>query len=686
MSLALLAPAALALALAALLPLLAHLVRRRPDTRVAFGAMLLLERLRRRVERRRQLHDRLLLAMRMLALLLLLLAFARPELRLPQQEARLGGTGRVVVVLDTSLSMDQRAGGESAFARAQREAAAAVRELGDGVGVAVFAAGLPEAPGVGSFSTDHAVVAAAIEAMPQAQGGTDLDGALTRARTLLAGEPGEVVVFTDGAGPGNVDRAAHSVERLLATGSAILARPVGVANATNLVVHEAKYGDGLEGGTVSLRVRNYGGAAVETPVTVRLPDGAEMTVFVAVPAASDEGPGEAAAAVTVPRQAAGGVASVTLTDEALPLDDARYFHLPRVGQSRVMLVDGDPGSSPTRSELYFLERAIAPWAGNGAALDVVSPAGALRLAEGTWRVAVVANIGDPTALAPTLVDFVRGGGALILAVGDNVSPAVWNSTLGPLLPAPLGRGRDLASSDTEPGMALQPPSVEEELFAPFARAGRLGFERVRTRRILSVEPYNESEDLRTLLRYQAGAPALIERRIGSGRVLLWTSTIDLGWGNFALQSVYAPFWARTMSWLGGEVGGAAARLDGVVGEPVSVPVPVGQEWLVSGPGGQRVGASRSGGALRFLPELAGAYAVGPADEPPTAWVAVNVPQAESDVRPDESFADAQARLQPDKVSRTVALDAAFVLAGLGLLAGAGWLARRAPAVDVAEAA
>lgn len=681
MSVSLLAPAALALALAAALPVLAHLIRRQPRTRVAFGAMLLLERLRRRVERRRQLHDLLLLLLRVAALLLLLLAFTRPELRLPERDENLGGSGRVVIVLDTSLSMDQRGGGESAFVDAQRQAAALVRNLGEGVGVAVFAAGLPEAPGVPAFSTDRAVVAAAIEAMPQAQGGTDLDGALTRVRTLLAGEPGEVVIFTDGSGPGNVAGAGHGLERLLATGSSILPRPVGQASPGNLVVAEAKYGDGLEGGTVALTVHNFGAAPVESPATVRLPDGAEMTVFVTVPAAGSGGPGVAEAAVTVPRQAEGGVASVALSDAALPLDDTRYFHLPRVGQTRVMLVDGDPGSSPTRSELYFLERAVAPFAGSGAALDVVAPVGALRLSGGKWRVAVLANVGDPDALAPTLLDFVRGGGALVLSVGDNVSPAVWNSSLGALLPAPLARARDLVSSDAAAGMTLQAPSLDDELFAPFVRSGRLGFERVRSRRILTVEPYADSDDVSTLLRYQSGAPALIERKIGAGRVLLWTSTVDLGWSNFALQSVYAPFWSRALTFLGGDLGGAAARVDGVVGEAVLVPVPAAEPWVVTGPGGERVGATRPAGGLRFVPERAGAYSLGRLEEPPAVWVAVNVPPEESDIRPDETIAAAQARLAPDRVAHRIALDPALLLAGLALLVAAGLLARRAPAAE-----
>ncbi|MSQ02364.1 MAG: VWA domain-containing protein [Myxococcales bacterium] len=682
MSLALLAPAALALGLLALGPVIAHLVRRQPVERVAYGAMLLLERLRMRVERRRRLHDRALLALRMLALLCVLAALARPELRLPRRQSVIGATGRVVVVLDTSLSMDQRAGGESALARGQREAAALVRGLGDGVQVAVLAAGVPEAPIVSSWSKEHGAVATQLEQARQASGRTDLEGALTRARALLDGEPGEVVIVHDGVGPGNVAAARLSLERLSATGSTVLPMLVGVESPANLAIVDARYGDGLEGGTVSLVVQNFGRDERETPATVRLPDGAEMTVFVTVPAASEDGPGETTAAVTVPRQAAGGVASVSVVDASLPLDDTRYFHLPRVGQSRVLVVDGDPGSTPTRSEVYFLERALAPYSGLGASLDVVAPSGADRLSEGRWKVAVVANVGDPTPLAPSLVDFVRDGGALVLAVGDNVSGAVWNGALVGLLPATLSRPRDLASAEVEAGVSLSVPPPDEELFSAFAEGGRHGFARVRSRRIFAVDPYAEAapgsiepDAIHTLLRYDNGAPALIERRIGLGRVLLWTSTVDLGWTNFPLQSVYVPFWTRMLAWLGGEVGGATARLEGVVGEPVVVPLGAGDMVEVTGPGGERIGLTRLPGSVLFVPESPGAYAVGRADEPAQAWVAVNTPVLESDIRADRAIEAVQAEIDPERSQRRVPLDAGLAIAAALALASAAWVAR-----------
>jgi hypothetical protein len=44
-----------------------------------------------------------------------------------------------------------------------------------------------------------------------------------------------------------------------------------------------------------------------------------------------------------------------------------------------------------------------------------------------------------------------------------------------------------------------------------------------------------------LARFDDGAPALLERRPGSGRVLLWMSTIDLGWNDLAVKPVFLPF-------------------------------------------------------------------------------------------------------------------------------------------------
>ena len=138
-------------------------------------------------------------------------------------------------------------------------------------------------------------------------------------------------------------------------GASVLPHPISSNAPANTAVQDARYGDGPEGGTVRIRVANFGPDPVEVPCTVRLPDGANITTFVSVPGAD-----VAEALVTVPRIAEGGVASASCEDGRLAADDSFAFHLPRIGASRVLVVDGDPGATPVASEVYFLERALAP--------------------------------------------------------------------------------------------------------------------------------------------------------------------------------------------------------------------------------------------------------------------------------------------------------------------------------------
>lgn len=672
MSLALLAPAALALGVLLAGPILAHLSKRQPREERPFGALLLLERLQRRLHRRRRLQDRLLLALRLLVLAAVVLAAARPEARWVGGPPAFGGTGTVIVVIDDSLSMDQRVGGEPAFALARKDAVALIRSLPAGVRVAVIRLGGTASLVTGGLTEDTRLAASLLEGVEQSYGTTDLRGALLLCRTLLEGAAGEILVYTDESGPGVLDGARADLDRLLALGSSILPRVYAPDEPANVAPLGAVYGDGLEGGTVTVQVGNWGEREREVPTTVHLPDGAEITAFVEVPAAADGGPGLAEARFTVPRQAAGGVARVEVDDPDLPLDNSRYFHLPRIGASRVLVVDGDPGSTPTRSEVYFLERALAPWGGGGVTVDVVAPTGLSRLDPDVHRVAFLANVADPAAAAPRLVDFVRKGGGLVIAMGDNVTAERYDSALASLLPAPLRKTRDLVDLDATDGTALAPPDVENvELFRVFARSGRESFSRIRGRRVMTVEP-PVGDDVRVLLTYEGGIPALLERRIGNGRVLLWTSTLDLGWSNLPLQAIFMPFVQRITGYLGGDAGSLTATEDGTVDSPVTLQFAANAvDPEVAGPDGGIVDSQRGIGTLTFTPTAPGAYSAVPSGLPPLAWVAVNTSAAESDVRRPTSLVEVQAELAPERLRRTFDLDLPLLgAAGLFLLGAA----------------
>src|ERR1051325_11967301 len=114
-----LAPWWAALAAAAAVPLLLHLLRRRIGTRVDFPAVRYLEKAEQEHSARLRLRNWLLMALRVIAVLLVALAAMRPV-------ARVGGAGHaptaIAIVVDNSLSTTAVVGGRPVLATL-REAA-----------------------------------------------------------------------------------------------------------------------------------------------------------------------------------------------------------------------------------------------------------------------------------------------------------------------------------------------------------------------------------------------------------------------------------------------------------------------------------------------------------------------------------------------------------------------------------
>lgn len=691
MSFAFLVPAALGLLGLALGPVLAHLTRQAIRDQRLFGATLLLDRLVSRLERRRQLADRALLMLRILVVGLVLLAAAQPELRWPQTRSELGGTGRVIIVLDNSMSMDQRGladGGfdssRSAYDLARAAAVAAVGELPSGTRVAAVltAPAAVLAPLTAGSSSEAASVAALLGSASRTDGAGDLHAAMVLVRSMMQGEPAEVVVYTDESGPGQVAACEEDVQRILAVGGALVPRVYAPASPSNIAVTDATYGEGLEGGTIRVSLVSYGAKAREVTTTLTLPGDGEgktsaLTSFVTVPAMTEAGPGMTEVQFTVPRQVEGGVARVTVDDADLPADNVRVFHLPRIGASRVLVIDGDPGSTPTRSETYFLERALAPTGLARPAVDVIAPAGIAVLDPSVHRVVWMANVADPAPLVPRLAEFVRKGGGLVLGMGENVAVDRYNAAMDALLPLALRKVRDLVDSGGAEGAPLG-AAERSDLLSPFDRTPG-AFSRVHARRVMTVEAPVGAES-EVLLRWEGGLPALARRHVGSGQVLLWTSTLDLGWGNFPVEAVFPAFVERVTSVLGGQTAGDGAAVTGIVGEPVSVPVAAdAPELELSGPDGKLRAAERSGTTLHFVPDAVGAWRVSIGDADRVAAVAVNTPVAESDVRHDGSIAARQAALAPDRMMARFSLGAMVVAVAAGLLVAATvWAARPVP--------
>jgi hypothetical protein len=92
-------------------------------------------------------------------------------------------------------------------------------------------------------------------------------------------------------------------------------------------------------------------------------------------------------------------------------------------------------------------------------------------------------------------------------------------------------------------------------------------------------------------RFDDGAAALVERRVGAGSVLAWTSTLDSYWNDFALRPVFVPFLHQAMKHLGRYVEAKPWYTVGEVFDPAQLPLardsgfPPSPNGLAAGHGG-----------------------------------------------------------------------------------------------------
>jgi hypothetical protein len=163
-----------------------------------------------------------------------------------------------------------------------------------------------------------------------------------------------------------------------------------------------------------------------------------------------------------------------------------------------------------------------------------------------------------------------------------------------------------------------------------------------------------------LARFDDGTPALLERKSGAGRVLMWTSSLDLDWNDMAVKPVFLPFLHTVTKYLA-DYAEAPASL--TVGQVIPAPRkgagrgPASNRGgtIAIAPSGTRVSVETEDGALELNEQ--GFYDVrtqGAGADTATA-LAANVDLTESDL----------SALDPRELVAAVAGRAAGEIAGLG---------------------
>ncbi|MFN8667719.1 MAG: BatA and WFA domain-containing protein [Gemmatimonadaceae bacterium] len=599
MQLSFLAPL-FAAALAAIgIPILVHLVHKERKDAVAFPSLMFLQRTPYQHASRQRIRDWLLFAARCLIIALLAAAFMRPVFaRTAQSAPNAGGETEVVVLLDRSLSMRYGTRWRSAQDAVRKRIASLGR--GDQLTLVPFDV---RATAVNDASSEATVLRAALDTIQPVDAGTRLAPAVGLARRLLGVSKlpkKELVVVSD------FQRSAWDLGDDVAMPPATTIVPIDVS--TDSVVDRSVRSIEMrrdpaapgERVIVAARVLNVGAAAKGVSVQLEIAGRVVEARTLDLPA--DGGGTVAFAPVAVP--ADGAPARIVLAPDALTADDAFHFVLRRSASLGVLLVT-HPDASADRA--VFAARALA--IGDQPAFDVKTTS-ASRVTGADLdgrRLLFLNDAGWPAGIgAARFLSFVGEGGGVLNALGERSSPRGWPAPAASLLPGEIGTPTDRLG---ERGAVLGYLDRSHPALSVFggARSGDLSAARFfRYRPILAQEG--------VLARFDDGAAALVEHRVGRGRILTWGSSLDGLWNDLPRQAVFLPFLQQLAQYAASyrpqrssfAVGESVDLRDGMSGDSAAL---ASARFSVIAPDGARLGVGGAGEPTALELRRAGWYEV-----------------------------------------------------------------------------
>ena len=410
--LAFLSPLFLIGAVAAAIPVILHFLKRQPESRVKFAAVRLLKQGPVEHARQRRLRDLLLLALRVAALLLLAVAFARPFFA----SAAAPSSAATIVALDTSLSLSA----PGRFEHAKRLAREAIGRVpaGGRIGVVTFA---EEAHVAAAVAGDRRLALSAIDAARTDFGSTRYRAALATAADLLEGRGGTVVVVTDlqenGWDAGGRVRLPES--------SRIEVVDVGDPPA-NVAITAIR----VDRDRLIATVKNIGPEPRDVRISLIVRRGSERT-------SGDEAGvsiGANQSAEVALRRPIGETAIVSLSDPGgIEGDNVRYVVLDESAHSAVLVVTG---SGDLSREAFYLQQALSAGSSERTGYRVEG-VGAAQLA--TWdstslekyAVVVLASTRGLEARGRNLMRaYTKGGGGVLVAAAPDVDGEVVADAIG----------------------------------------------------------------------------------------------------------------------------------------------------------------------------------------------------------------------------------------------------------------
>lgn len=574
-------------------PIVIHLLHRRQQRVIRWGAMQFLVDSMRRRRRIWRLDDWLLMLLRTAALLALVLALARPLVR--ASWLGVGPQRDVILVLDVSLSMSRVTGDQTPFERQQQQVDDILNRLSseDSLQV-VLAAATPlwqTTEPVTKSSDSFENLRGRLHALQPGLGPSDLLAAIEQA---LAAEPTEdaqsrlIAVITDGRANGlptdGAIAAARLQQQLRAASIPTVINFVDVGTAAdavrNLAIDRIESDRVLAGVgepvVLKAQVTNYG--AERTNSTELRWSVGEESIGTSFTDAID--PGRSTTVTlehTFDEPGLRVLSCRAQSNDELTADDDSRLILEIRNKVPILVVASTDAVETAADEARYVLAALGRGDEKASRGPEVSEffeptlidSAELEQTTLTPYLAIVFTDTPPLSerAVRQLTEFVVRGGGLWLALGAESDAAEFNKLLGgedSLSPVVTAETVGDERQDQE-FTALHPPEQGHPATGLLGDTARLDIQDARILRRWQLQPRQPELKLSVLLETARGEPVAVENFVGRGRVIVQSFPLTRAWSNLTLCKLFVPY---VQEWLRYLVQPAIAAHNLAIGEPL----------------------------------------------------------------------------------------------------------------------
>ena len=500
------------------IPLLIHFFARRQGKTLPFSSLKFLKISRTKTGKIQKLKELLILLLRMLLLTLLVFILAGP---ISKSSSLFKKKDLIVFLLDDSFSMASQNG--APWENLQKSSLKTLSSIKKPAKVSLIFLSGKEVP----FSQNFAEIEKTIQKSKISETAGNLPSALRKALSVLKNRDENKTIYLYTDLQQNLWKNFPTQKMNLEETKLIIVN-LGSKNINNVGLKKIER---LEKKVYRCTLINWTGKETEGEIFL---NGSKKNFTVK---------GEKEILFSLPENFKTLKGKIVCADDNIKLDDYFYLDLAPENLRKVLIISGNSES------LVYLENSLKAIksSGNGFEIDVRKPDEVTAISFAPYQVIFLSDVGRLKAeTIKKLYSYLQEGGNSINFLGDRVSPVNFNSDWMLreknifLMPAKLEKKIDYRKPTKIVWLNLSSP-----IFNPFKEEILQYLRPITFAKVFRTKEVSGE----VLVKLENNLPLLLEKRIGMGKVLLFTFSPEESWTNFPLKPFFPVMIKTTLDYL-----------------------------------------------------------------------------------------------------------------------------------------